>query len=247
MYHSIDFKVEYVSSGVSKVLEYNTFEDFHIVPTSRPVFTMPDVKTKTIEVPGANGIIDLSEALTGYPVYANRSGSFKFAVLNDIEDWTEIYSKVANALHGKKAKAVLEDDPDWYYEGRWSVGSLDSPSNGTWSSIDLAYNVSPFKYSHTEKTRRLQNTSSTTQMTITLKQEDIGQAPTRLNVTTNASNLRVKVENLAIGYTYGKTFPSAGTYDDPGLIMFDPADAGVRVTLMGAAGQADIKFRVGRL
>ena len=75
MYHSITFG------------DKNTWDNWHIVPTSRPVFNPPKQKTKFLEIEGGNSLIDLSEALTGYPLYDNREGSFEFVVMNDYKEW----------------------------------------------------------------------------------------------------------------------------------------------------------------
>ena len=56
----------------------NTWDDWHMLPTARPMFTPPDVKTNYIDIPGGNGSLDLTEALTGYPLYSNRTGSLNF-------------------------------------------------------------------------------------------------------------------------------------------------------------------------
>ena len=97
--------------------EKNTWDDWHLVPTSRPKFNMPNVKTNYVDIPGGDGVIDLTTTLTGRPVYGNRQGSFEFLVMNDYGDWYERYSDIAMYLHGKEYRVVLDDDPDWYYEG----------------------------------------------------------------------------------------------------------------------------------
>ena len=56
----------------------DSWKDWHLIPSSRPVFVMPEVKTNFVDIPGSDGGIDLSEVLSGYPVYKNRNGSFKF-------------------------------------------------------------------------------------------------------------------------------------------------------------------------
>ena len=133
-------------------MKFNTYKDLFLVPTSRPVINPPSVKTKQIEVPGANGIIDLTESLTPYPVFNNRQGSIEFAVLNEKKlsngkemQWHTLYSKILNMLHGRKAKVILEDDPGWYYEGRWTVNNWTSNADGTWSNVTLDYDLYPYK------------------------------------------------------------------------------------------------------
>lgn len=134
MYHSITFGTK------------NTWEDWHLMPSSRPVFNPPSKKTVLVDIPGSDGILDLSEVLTGYPVYNNREGSFEFIVENGYKDWSVLYSEISDYLHGKTMKAVLEDDPNYYYEGLFSVNEWKSNSDGTWSNIVIDYNVKPYKF-----------------------------------------------------------------------------------------------------
>ena len=121
----------------------NTWDDWHLVPASRPLVTPPNVNTSYVTVPGASGSLDLTEALTGYPTYSNRSGSWEFLVMNGYGEWYARYSEIMAYLHGKKMRAILDDDPNYYYEGRFSVASWSSPKN--WSRITINYNVGPYK------------------------------------------------------------------------------------------------------
>lgn len=123
----------------------NTWDDWHILPTERPVFAPPEPKTHYIDIPGGNGSLDLTESLTGYPVYNNRTGSFTFRVMNDYGNWSERYSEIMEHLHGRNMKAVLADDDQWFYQGRFTVDGWKSGS--TWSEITIGYNVNPFKWS----------------------------------------------------------------------------------------------------
>lgn len=125
--------------------EKNTWDDWHLVPTSRPKFNMPGVKTNYVDIPGGDGILDLTTVLTGRPVYGNRQGSFEFLVMNDYGEWYERYSDIATYLHGKEFKAVLDDDPDYYYEGRFSLNEWKSDKD--WSRLTIDYNVGPYKRS----------------------------------------------------------------------------------------------------
>lgn len=131
MYHSVTYG------------EKNTWEDWHLIPKSRPLFNPPEVKTNYVDIPGANGSLDLSEVLTGYPVYENRTGSHEYYVMNGYQPWDVLYSEIMNYLHGKRLVATLEDDPSSYYEGRFSVNSWKSDRN--WSSIVIDYEVYPYK------------------------------------------------------------------------------------------------------
>ena len=135
----------------------HTYDDWHILASERPVFTPPEVKTNYVDVPGGHGSLDLTESLTKYPTYKNRTGSFKFRVMNDyMKDgkiiyesntqgrWAERYSEIMEYLHGKYLYAVLDDDPDWFYKGRFAVEGWN-PAD-TWSELTIKYEVNPFKW-----------------------------------------------------------------------------------------------------
>lgn len=134
MYHSITFG------------DKNTYDDWHLVATERPCVAAAAPKTRYIDIPGANGSIDLTDALAGRASLSNREGSFEFYVLNDYDgyDWVSIYDAVSAYLHGKKMRMTLEDDPDYYYEGRFSMNAWKSQKD--WSTIVIDYNLEPAKH-----------------------------------------------------------------------------------------------------
>lgn len=125
--------------------DINTWEDWHLVPSSRPVFEPPEQKLTQVDVPGSNGLIDLSTSLTNYPIFQNRNGTIEFIVVNDYGDWAVRYSEIMDYLHGKTLKAFLEDDKSYYYEGRFYVENWTSNNDGTWSTISIGYSVEPYK------------------------------------------------------------------------------------------------------
>ena len=141
MYHSITFGN--VSNGTFS--GKNTWDDWHLIPSSGPVIAQSSVSDSFKEIPGRkNGPMNFSDYLTGKIIYGQRNGSIQFVVDNDHEDWTIIQSNIVNYLHGKYMKMRLEDDPDYYYEGRFTVGNWESES---WnSSITISYSVKPYKY-----------------------------------------------------------------------------------------------------
>lgn len=139
MYHSITFG------------DKNTWDDWHLIPTSRPVIAPPEPKISQIDIPGSDGVLDLSDSLTGYMNYENRTGSIEFMVVNDLyylvdthKEWSELYTEIMKHLHGKKMRMVLEDDPGYFYEGRFKVESWESEEHH--SKITIAYDVGPYKW-----------------------------------------------------------------------------------------------------
>ena len=131
--------------------EKNTWDDWHLVPTERPIVTPPAVKTEIIELIGGDGFLDLTTNLSGKPTYQNRTGSWDFYVINPgqvpssvpFKAWTALYSDIMGYLHGKKFDVILDDDPEWFYTGRLSVQEWSTGKTN--SKIRINYNFEPYK------------------------------------------------------------------------------------------------------
>ena len=132
MYHSL------IISG------RNTFTEWGMVPTSRPVINPPEVKTTYVNLPASHGILDYSDLLIGTVPYGQREGSWEFA-LRPGRTWATVYSSIMNYLHGRRHTVVLEDDPAFQYSGRLSVNAWKSDPK--YSLITIDYNLDPFKQS----------------------------------------------------------------------------------------------------
>jgi len=167
MYHSIIFGTNVsdmllelfnipLGAGETRTKVYHTWNTWHLIPSSRPVVVPPPVKTKSVEIPGADGQLDLTDILAGAPLYGNRSGSFELIVDQDFYDyerklwipywnWATAYQTIMGILHGQRMYMILEDDPGYYYSGRFSVNAWKS--NKDYSSITINYDIDPFKTS----------------------------------------------------------------------------------------------------
>lgn len=123
---------------------WNTRDDWGLALMTQPVFAMPPVKTHIIDLPGGNGVIDLTEAVSGYPAYGNRTGAFEFVAKGTQGQWQARISQIAGLLHGQHVRIELDDDPGWYWEGRLSlnVGAC-VPQYGT---VVIDYSVGPYKW-----------------------------------------------------------------------------------------------------
>lgn len=65
--------------------------------------------------------------------------------MNGYVKWHERYTEIMEYLHGRSMKAILADDPDYFYNGRFAVDSWES--GDTWSLITIGYTVEPYKWS----------------------------------------------------------------------------------------------------
>ena len=152
--HAVTFRADVTSppiwenNGRKFLNGINTWDDWHLIPASRPAITPPEVYTNYVDLPGANGKIDLSDYLTGgKPVYKNRSGSLTFYAENNHGEWNERRQTIMNYLHGKRAIMALLDEPDYFYRGRFRVSKpFDSDGKTQWSTVTIDYELEPFKY-----------------------------------------------------------------------------------------------------
>lgn len=131
MYHSITFG------------DKNTWTDWHLIPTSRPLFTPPPLRSVTVDLPGVDGLVDISLMLNPTPMFGNRTGSNEFVVMPGFKSWEILSSDIANYLHGKSMRAVLEDDPLYFYSGSFAISNWRS--NKSFSTLVIEYTVDPYK------------------------------------------------------------------------------------------------------
>jgi hypothetical protein len=146
--HTITFFYKDPMTSENEVPSRNTFDDWKLIPTSKPIIAPPEVNSNLTYIPGGSGFYNTSEILTGYPTYKSRTGELEFTVLNAYNndtslEWNKVYNDISSFLHGKEMKCVLEDDPAYYYSGVFSVSS--AKSGGYNSTINIKYEVQPFK------------------------------------------------------------------------------------------------------
>lgn len=120
----------------------HSYKDFGLILSSKTI-SLPKPKTKTVEVPGADGVIDLTECLTDDVKYQNRPLSFTFTVIDPIASWSAVLSEVTNFLHGRKLRIYLDSDKNFYYEGRCSVNNFKS--NKRLATIVIDCDCDPYK------------------------------------------------------------------------------------------------------
>lgn len=149
-YHSLTFYTPSASAVLSQGYQNaglgsspkNTWYDWHLVPTARPVINPPTIRTQYIEVPGYNGYLDFSDALSSNKK-GPREGSISFFVMNDYGNWYDRFETIMNYVHGKQLNVVLNDDETKFYHGRWQVSEWINSTDGTCSGITFSYYLQP--------------------------------------------------------------------------------------------------------
>ena len=122
--------------------DLHSYRDLKLILSEKEIGA-PHVKTKTIEIEGADGSIELTDFF-GEPKYGDVTHKFTFSTIVPRSDFLTQYSKVKNALHGRKLRIVLDDDPGYYYVGRCHVSSFTNEKNIGKISVDCE--CEPYKY-----------------------------------------------------------------------------------------------------
>ncbi len=122
--------------------EYNTFSDFNLYIEKLEI-SEAELKEEIVDIPGADGELDFSYSLTGDAKFKNRKINITCANLKKYFTLQE-YSRIQNALHGKKMKIRLSNDLNFYYTGKVSVGKYEA--NGLIREVIIECNVDPYKY-----------------------------------------------------------------------------------------------------
>lgn len=125
-----------------KIGDKKTYDDWGL-KIEEILIGFPEPKTNLIDIPGADGNIDLTEAM-GEISYKNRQIEFTFDAMGSYENWHGLCTDIANYLHGKRLKVILDTDPYYYYIGRLSLDS--KKTNDTLHEIVIAGDMDPYKY-----------------------------------------------------------------------------------------------------
>lgn len=109
----------------------------------------PEPKTYTVDIPGGDGAIDLTDALTGGVAYDTRRQEFGLMFVENAEQG---YNKLVSAVHGKRLSYSLSDDPGYTYKGRFTVDDVEPKGRGDRRIITakLSITADPYKSKGTQ-------------------------------------------------------------------------------------------------
>lgn len=223
----------------------HSFRDFGLYPKSKMAVNPPDVREVYVEIAGADGDLDITEALTGRANYESREGKFEFTVI-DRTRWDTVYSALMNEIHGRKMRVILDEDPYYYYYGRVKVDSFKT--NKHTATITVEGYFEPYKRSlvansvnwlwnpfNFETDYALEYGNMVVDGTL-----DVTLVGSRMPVTPNiavSSNMTVEID----GTTYQLT---TGDNRIAGLVLDDTSE--YEATFTGN-GTVSIEFEIGSL
>lgn len=194
---------------------YHSHDDLQLILTSK-VLGSPAVKENKIDIPGADSALDLTDFF-GEPKYDDVTHKFEFSTMVPHKEFPSLFSKVKNAIHGKRLKIILDDDPAFFYWGRCSVSAFTSEKNI--GHVTIECDCEPYKYK-VDKTVVTTAVDGTQDITLTN-----GRKRAVPEITTTAS--------MTVVFGGISTTTNAGTFKIPELELVE-GDNVVTVTGTGA-------------
>lgn len=139
LFNGATFTVE--STGIS----YHTYDDWGLYITNTDYIKEPKQYTKYIEIPGRNGLLDVSETISGRQIYTSREIRIDLAGVRDKKNWDSVVSELRNRINGRVCKIIFDNDPGYYWRGRIEINDFESILNKGSMTIEVP-TADPYKY-----------------------------------------------------------------------------------------------------
>ena len=189
------------------------------------IIPMPTVQTNFVEIPGRDGMLDLSEGF-GLVRYSNRAIAL---TLYAVAPYEQTLSSFVNDIHGKRIELVFDRDPSFYYVGRVSVDALEKKDG--YCAITVNVTAEPYKYKRTITTITQAGSGMVTLTNLHM--------PVVPEITASAEATLV----YQSGGVPATTVVAAGTHFIPALLL----EAGTTTVEVTTTGEVIFSYREGTL
>lgn len=125
-----------------RIGDLHTYYDLKLIMVSKEIGS-PPVKGRKLDIEGADSSLDYTDFF-GEPKYDDLTHKFQFETIEPQSEFLAQFSTVKNAVHGKKDRIILDDDPSFFYIGRCSVSSFTSEKGV--GRISIECDCEPYKY-----------------------------------------------------------------------------------------------------
>lgn len=125
--------------------QYHTLKDWGLAIGNNNYIGTPELEENYIQVPGMDGVLDMTEAVTGRPIFKSREIKVNFGGLRERQSWDSVISDMRNKIHGQKIKLTFDNDPDYYWIGRAEIVDFDRSRDLGTFTLSLP-NADPYKY-----------------------------------------------------------------------------------------------------
>ena len=134
--------------GVNVCEEFgNKAQGITLLLTDETELNPPEKVTNYKDIPGMDGILDLSELLAGDMVYGIRHQTLVFFVPDEL-NFEQVKTRLSNFLDGRKLDYTFSWDPGYTYNGRFRVTEYSG-----WRQGRIAIEVDAYPYKRGEHKR----------------------------------------------------------------------------------------------
>lgn len=138
---------------IEKGISFGDIHSFYDLDLILSAVDIASAKPKTtyVDIPGADGSIDLTEA-HGDVRFSDRTHKFTLSMnpMGDLSEsaWEAKKTALCNTLNGRACRITLDKDPDYYWLGRLTVDSFKS--NKRVRQFVISARVKPYKFKQME-------------------------------------------------------------------------------------------------
>lgn len=209
----------------------DTANEWNLIMNQK-IISPPEPKTSYVSVPGRDGDIDMTQALTGLINYNPRTVDFIFLLMEGTHEEREnLIGEIIGKLHGQKVTIVDEDDhPGYYMTGRLTVTAVEN--NKAYGQIAIEVICDPWRYALDE--RAISTIITGGNITKTIRMENNGYRTICPTVTVSGA-VTLNYTGFDTGTSVTKNL-TAGSYELSDL-MLPPG-----MTTVTASGSGTITF-----
>lgn len=132
-----------------KIDQFDVRDDWGLLLSSREL-PLPEPKTVEDNVLGLDGTIDYTDLLTGDVSFSRRKIALKLGVeRRERFLYVQEHLNILDILNGSDHTLIFEDDPDFFYRGRFKIASYDR--DAIIPKIKVEINAEPFKMDVVER------------------------------------------------------------------------------------------------
>lgn len=106
-------------------VEFHSLNDWGLVIGNNNYIGTPVQETNYVTVPGASIELDLSESLTGGPVFKSRPINVLLGGMRSRMDWDSVISSFRNHIEGQVVQLIFDNDLGFYWRGRVEIVNFD--------------------------------------------------------------------------------------------------------------------------
>ena len=118
------------------------YDEFRFFPEVESM-EAPEPKFYSVDVPGGNGSLNLTNSVYGDTPYSNRKHSFKLTLVDADSDLESAFTKLANYVHGREFDYKLSWDAEYTYHGWFKLTSYKR--TGNLKQVSLEIEAEPYK------------------------------------------------------------------------------------------------------